>query len=547
MSTVEKKEVKRGKRRRMKRSQSSPNLAKPAMPAKTWVVGAAKAGLPPPTKKQLRRIARNALRRKQGKGKGSTKPALPDARTGQTDDVTQVAGTKTPTVTVLSTGGSFVGLCLGYVSAALQRGYMSFANPDFPFWAHEYMKEALINYANGTNQTVVAMPYWFLCLCQAITPKSVPYQRSRIAYTFDAAFSVGSGAIDVGPSSYGEKWYAYVPSSSVVNHFPSGVPPTAYTTANGELAWASLGQFMVENKPDWRARLTAVVPSTTKTSWSQDVSCYAASLVAQGGGQGSGGWAYQAQHEVPVHAPAFSCFIDLTGTQSDATDVARWPTRVTIAAGDATVLAGKMSMLQSEDKWKSKIYDVFKAIDFLQGCDIMAQALGAMLTAYAAWPDNNAQLQASNPTFASLQCPLSMQEFQILFRNEVSYALASSIPFTQTLYPALPSSGSINYFMAYIYGSNTIPISSCGMKLPTPMIENIKSFVSLTVDKKNGNGSDQETWWPVLGQYFLDVLNPADYTYSINFGTDQTIITQPVFLIRHQQHYDDEKIQKHQL
>jgi len=453
--------------------------------------------------------------------------SAPDARRASVEVGQQLNVLKAIPVSMLTDGQALIGVVQSYITSALQRGYLAAApNVNYPYWAGQYMLNILSTYVLGSAQLSTSVPYWFLCLCHAISPKEVPYQRGKISYssTCPSPFPNLTGVIETGPTAFGRLWYEFIPNGSYLDGFPVGIAPAAYTPDGGQAAWAGLIQFMIDSDPVWRAKLTELVPTSTNTPWSRDVSYFALPLVTQGTGRASAGWGWQAQHEVPIHCPMLSVFGEQVGVASDSTNVSRYPNRVTEFSGDSLVLSGKMAGFYPERFWKSKTYDVFKAVDFLQFADVYAQALTNMLTYYANCPAYSTGLLAGKPPLSSLTCPLSLQEFQLLLRNDISQVFARTIGMTQSLSPASPPSDTSGTFVPYIYGATTVPLAYSGMLIPRVLLENIKGLVARTVHSKNG--TDCTTWFPVLGQYNNDLLDPATYTVTI---TGDVPVTVPVF------------------
>jgi hypothetical protein len=74
----------------------------------------------------------------------------------------------------------------------------------------------------------------------------------------------------------------------------------------------------------------------------------------------------------------------------------------------------------------------------------------------------------------------------------------------QTIFPR----SGVNQFSAYLSGANCCFLATNDLKLPLPIIENMRALVARSVKTDNG----QEQWFiPVLGAYEGDVLNNADY------------------------------------
>jgi len=118
-------------------------------------------------------------------------------------------------------------------------------------------------------------------------------------------------------------------------------------------------------------------------------------------------------------------------------------------------------------------------------------------------------------------CPLSLQEMLLVLRNEILSALFIGNACGQFLNPMMNTDTSQNAFIPYMVGPTTCPIGTVGMKLPLPMVENVRSLITRCSTHSSG---DIEWFITVLGQYLNDSLLQSEYNfgYIVSDVTTQT-------------------------
>lgn len=416
------------------------------------------------------------------------------------------------------------GIAMSYVSAALQRGFMGIADsPQVPYDAFCYMVQILSSYVQNGTSMATTLPYWFLCLCQALSPKTVNFVQGKVAYKFilDNTTYVPLSQIPIGYPLYSYMWLVQGPSdSNYVNGFPVAVAPSSYSPEDGPTSFNTLVQFMAQNSDPTMNFLTKLVPIGVTTRYASDSSAFAIVGQQEGYGlSGVGGFVYQIQNECIPKNPLFSSLV-LAGAFD--TTASRFYNVLQCGSGDSIFLGGAMSTMYKERDWMSTNYPKFHAIDFLEFADVVAQWLAAVVQAYYSDPEtitstvealqaakNGVAVRAIDP----VACPLSLQEMQLILRNTMMNAFKETQFMVQALYPRLPESGQDNQFVPFVSSSNTCPIQSLDMHLPIGVIENIRALTGRKIDEAGG-----VQWYiPVLGQYASDVLNTSDY-----YATDPT-------------------------
>jgi len=444
--------------------------------------------------------------------------------------------TRSVTVDVALDVTTLEGIAMAYVSKALERGFMASSEDGIPYFAFVYMYELLYTYATSGTINVTQLPYWLLCLGQAISPKTVPNGNGKVSYKFapnNTAY-IPTSANVIGYPMYGFFWNVNTTGGPLVDLFPSSVPVGGYTPEMGIIAFQQMIQFMSQESssvtPNPASRL---IPVTLKTRFLTDVSAFGVCGTAEGLGKSNiGGFAQLVQLEVPIFHPAFAVFVaaltDPTSTSN------RFYTFSNSFAGDSLYLANFLATKEPEKNWSARRMPRFHAIDFNEFADVLAQWVVGIVQAY----NNNANtVTASEAAFiaeaastelkelrklnkrksgsaVTLQpptglCPLTLQQFELIWRNTLMGAFQQTQAGVQNLYPRLPESGTDNQFVPFVSSATTCHIQTLDMDLPMPIIENVRALTARNVTLKNG---DIQQYVPVLGQYYGDVLNTADYT-----------------------------------
>lgn len=484
-----------------------------AMPPKTW------------PKMQSTRAARKQRTRKKtfavtsGGTPSSTALALTDARMSTTkhQEVTLTNQLRTVTVGKPLTGSSLIAFCAGYLSKAYERGfYASSSAPEVPYYALTFMVNTLASYAQAQAVPTTQMPYWFLEVCHAISPKIVRNEGGATNYQF----VVGTNPVTVpvnstiGFAAYGNMWSAGKASGTTVNGFPQ-VDPTisGYTELLGAGAFQELAQFMAQSSAsDVERTMSRLVPSSTQTPFTRDVSAFALVKLAEGTGfTGQGGGIYaQVQLEVPIFHPLFALF----GCGQDSF-LLQAPTRnytwALPVSGDPATLAVVASTLLPSRMLSAKRHIRMKPVDFFEFADVLAIWVSLIQTAFIATLDPSGDI---GDRVATAQCPLTLQEVMILLRSVIMGAFKASQSAVQGICPFTPSASTDNEFVAYVCGVNCGPSPMCDMQLPMPLIENIRALVARFL-KYGASAHDVQWYFPILGQYALDVLNPTDYVMTV--------------------------------
>jgi len=111
-----------------------------------------------------------------------------------------------------------------------------------------------------------------------------------------------------------------------------------------------------------------------------------------------------------------------------------------------------------------------------------------------------------------VQCPLTLQEMCLILRNVMMTAFKDTQAGVHALYPVVPLSDVVSEFVPFIVSTNTCFLAPTDMRLPTPIIENIRALIGRFIHRR---GDDWEVFLPVLGQFQFNRLDEDDYHYTI--------------------------------
>jgi len=418
---------------------------------------------------------------------------------------------------------SVAGLCIAYISYAMQSGYMAETiNQNNPYYAFNYVLNILLTYMQGTQPQVTTLPIWLLRLCHAVSPKTVPMLQGLASYAWDfTPNTTPTSGTTVGPTSFEYVWNPWLPGSTAsgTDGFPVCQDPGAYSVEAGAEAWSELTQFM--KSKGTLGKIHEIVPLNTETGYEMDASAFCVNFSNTGGGQNAtGGFGTTVSLEVPIFNPIFGSLYTPLYNQPAAEN--RYPVWDTAFSGDTVWTGGYLSGIGAADQIGYKRAARFHFVDFNEFLDTIAQWLTQLITSYV----NDPEFSLTVGTAPQLSCPLSLQEVALLLRNVMMQAFKESQPSVQSLYPALPSSGTDNQFVAFLAASNTCFLGATPMQLPQGFVENIRALVMRCVESGNAtgspaNGTRQPLWFvPVLGIFNGDLLNQADYYVDFDLGDE---------------------------
>lgn len=405
----------------------------------------------------------------------------------------------------------------GYLAVAIQKGVFATTEaPYYPYFAFLYMVDLLTTFALGNQPKGSKFPYVVLAMGRALSPKSHTFGQGKVSYSY--LMQNVSPNIDyiIGYTPYNSTFslgWVNNPPDTPENGFPllqtSAVP--AYTEEVGSQAFAQMNTILAGNEVNSVFRSVSL---DSKTSLDTDVSTYSLVSNVQGFGSrstGGGGFAAIAQSEVPISRPFLATF---NVVQQGADSVNRFFAETETVAGDPIFIGAGMSSFQPEKYWSSRWYPKFHAIDFNEFADVLAQWV--VLVVEASLKDNPAQVTED------VICPLTLQEMCLVLRAVCMQAFKDTQTGVQGLGPILPTSANDNQFTPYVCGSGTSYNSPVPMQLPMPLVENIRACSMRGVEF----GRNRDSFIPVLGQFFEDVLSQGDYLVQVG---DPPVATEVFF------------------
>jgi len=426
-------------------------------------------------KKEKKVVAKNQKKRVQVSGTKSPLVQGTDTRTAVLSRDALDPTTQQPSITieVALDPGTLYGVCIGFVSQALSRGYLAHSDlPDNPYFAAVYMVNVLLAYAKGTVPAASSLPYWLQCYGQALAPKKVRCNEGIAFYRFGLTTStipfIPLSDVNIGSIIYGYSYLLYKEGSGDIDLFPKAQPSAGYSEEDGAAAWSSLAQFMQREDHPW----TRVVPLTT-TTWSKNVSAFAMPTVPEGQGwSGAGGEVFQAGLEVPVHTPSLAVFAKLLS--NGAINPTRYSMFSSLSSGDPIFSGSLFYGLAPSSQIGTKKASKFHAVDFLEFQDVLAS--WASLVVQQAFKDSAFAPTVSGTPLDAV-CPITLQEMGLILRNEMMTLFNHTQCASQAIYPREVASNTDNEFVPFICSSTTVGLGPQGMKIPLMMAENMKALV----------------------------------------------------------------------
>lgn len=492
----------------------------------------------PPNARQLKKIARNRARRIKFKAtnlqpnrpKGGNPKQLVDITNDSRASKSSASQIMAPGVSnvinevyqVVST--ALQGASYAYICAAIQRGWLAnAAQPDYPYAAWQYMAGVWGAFINGTVPQGTTLPYWMWALGRAVSSKTVPKGKGEVYYKGEVGIAVPSTpSYPLGPIAYGYEGNLWIPAGTETDLFPNAVAPG--TPTDQAQAFLALCGFMASHG---NPSISKMWDSTVKTSLDRDVSAFSTVLDVVGfGNNTNGGAAYLAALEVFVHHPLLSPALPQVANSLTGSPV-RFSARTNAWGGDDLFMANCMSNIIPQSFWKSKIAPKFKFIDFREFQEVVAMWASKIVSQY--WTDPSlaiASLGVGDQLPATTVCPLTLQEMGLVLRNEILFMFGPTQNGVQSLLPILPTGAGDKQFMPYLTGNTGSAVQSFKMKLPLPLVENLRALILHVV--ATASGKDHELLYPVIGQYYGDDLVYTDYTFTTTDSLGATTQT-PTF------------------
>lgn len=396
----------------------------------------------------------------------------------------------------------------GFVMKAVEKGAQAYDSVATPYYAYVYIVKTLTALIVNEEQLSVNVPYCLLAVARGLRSKSARCGNGMVSYatTIETAGDADPTRV-VGYQPYGFLWSIGYPTGLFANiNWPlqeNTLP--GYTATLGAAAFQQLCQFLINDSKDGPAR---IVLSSSPCVMDKDVSMFAYTGpsnekvgLATAGSARFAGIAYPLNLEVPIKKPMFASF----GASADpGIDSQRYGNLHANSCGDGTFLAAGQLTWFTEEKWGMQRPPKLHFIDFYEFADVVAKWVSGIQQAFVNDPDN----ALADP--ATVKCTLTLQEMCLLLRNVLMTAFKDSQAGVHSLYPVVPASDTDSQFVPFIVGTNTCFLSSTDMRLPVPLIENIRALIMRFIHRQ---GEDWEIFIPVLGQYYQKAIEAEDYTY----------------------------------
>lgn len=412
----------------------------------------------------------------------------------------------------------------GYITKALEKGFAASAtNPWDPYFALVYLQNFLGECCVSGIPQAQQLPYALLAFGRALSPKAAGQSNGFVNYSWD--FVTGGIPLINNPIGYVPYGYLYslkwVPAApTFAGGFPIMVDTAipSYTPEDGRVALSSLNTFLAGQDKQSPFRM---VPFNFKTSLDRDVSMFAAHTLEVGlgaSGTASPGFGSLFYSEVPIFRPMLTAWNSAYITPFNRN---RYANLAVAGSGDSCWLGGTFGHLFKEDDWALKRYTKFHCVDFIEFADVIA--IWVVLMQSTMINDVN---NSNTPDATKIQCPLSIQEMQMLLRNVLMTAFKDTQAGAQGLYPVVPTSSNDNQFVPFTTHAGTCFLQSVDMELPVPIIENIRCLVYRYTERSK---NDKEFFAPVLGKYRNDALDTDNYQFTIGETTTNSFATGPTF------------------
>lgn len=481
----------------------------------------------PKTAKQKKNMKKNLKRKlkkknkqvpKQlGKKKKMRQKMREDIRLARPPPSGMVNALSTEAQEVLFYTPALYGIPIAVLSYVLQNGFLTYADEANQWYgAANWVLQIINNAMLGATPATTKAPLFLVELCKCFSAKTVPAGMGNISFkaVLTEPFTTLPSSLLVGPSAYGYVFPFVIkdPAGSDTDMFPNGVL-AGLPADGGQESWQVLMNFLNTSYKSENAttdnQMKVIDLASPIRSADTDVSIFGINFDQQGGGTGqTGGWVSLCGSEVPITYPVLANFgasLNLEG----APPPTRWPQFPRNTSGDS-IWATSFAMRCSMSEWQMPRPTKFHAIDFLQFGDILATWVGLVQNQYAT--------DSTVTTTVPATCPLTLQEFLLLLRNELMHQF--SFQWTaQGVFPIQPVGDGDNQFVAYISSSNTCPIQGMGMKLPLSIVENIRCLSGRGIQYNQYKKWDIEWFWPVLGQMALDSLVTSNYQYINTEGS----------------------------
>jgi hypothetical protein len=417
-----------------------------------------------------------------------------------------------PTIPILVTASAnaFGTPLLGVMSYALMRGWSVATQDDsYIYWAWVYQSNLLLQAAKDGVPLSGMVPGWFNYLYQSVIKTSVPFKGGEVSYFFNIEDDFDSNYLQqVGIPGYSNFINMGVKTNSLLDgSIPITAPPDMYTEANGLRATQSMWLFLQGLHPnDPMHKMHGFQRDNRLTN---SVSAFSVIENDPGNGQrNTGGWFKNVHLEVNCDCPLFATFAPKT---TGVNLLRRSAVKQRLFSGDGIMLGGMLVAHLKPNQLSLKTPPKIKFVDYIELMNVYCLVLQKAVAIRVNQSFFNDSLESnSNYFFETVQCPLTIQEFGLLFRATCMLILSENFAL-QGLYPRTGTKNS-SEFVTYPCGINTYPIYYGNqMMLPRLLLENLLALRGRVNYGGRGGKKNPEFVLSALGQYRDDRLVKEDY------------------------------------
>jgi hypothetical protein len=368
------------------------------------------------------------------------------------------------------------------------------------YGAYRQVFRVLHAYAsNNYAQLPYKVPKWLANYGCAISPKIINTKGGSYDYSWLTNQNDNYGPPSFVPCNLPigyETLIGYQPGTPEVNDFPTAiVSPVVITEDEG--SFNALVTFMAQKSKAWEM----VSPGEHVSAFGRDVSAFAQRVVTQGNSNFDGGAEYVAANEIPITLPAVTC---AKNSSSPIFDGLRSTHCATSFAGSTACFPFLATNCNNNKGVFTRVAPVAAPIDFNEFVEVMALAVSKVQTIAA-------KSGVFQGTFDELQCPISLQEFKLVLRDQIMRQFSTSQYYGTTYNHDLPEDGSDRVFQPFMSGVSTC--ATPGMYeflLPLEVVENIRALGMVEAQQ----GKKVIIYYPVLGQMNGDNISAADFNYT---------------------------------
>lgn len=396
---------------------------------------------------------------------------------------------------------SLTGTIIGFVSQLRAIGFgASVDELSFPYFLTYYLYTLLLTVMRGELLPVQQVPRCLLNFFQAMTPKTVRYKNGQINYNWDMTdvpdavptiISYGGIPYNMGVVGQVQPWSLM---------FSTIEPPAAYTPDLGAQAYTSMTAFIQTQALD--KFMHELVPPTTLTYCSKDVSAFSTTYNEVGAAFGAGGQTVEMYNAVKIRCPLFATFADYEQTTMMAADAR-------IGASSPRYLGSRLFSLITEQRLGNKFKPIFKPVDFNDLWNSFNFTLGTALEIAS-----TSQIQSVDV----YTCPLQASQVALIMRAALAslnfVAAASDVSFPDESFVPLQ----------FHYAAMNVATVIKAWQVPFVFAENIRSLGIVAAGMPSEAANQIMVFAPVFGVY----ENLTDYNFTYGDGTNiYTVVEAP--------------------